>query len=487
MLRAYSTGKRSLIFRWFLYVSMTSFFVIYVSIVVALRKPENLTSLIGLFVFPFVLWLTSKNRLKVNWHTVYWAMMLQFVMALIILETKWGAAFIQWWGSRLTDLIGSARAGSVFMFGKTYTDHYFLMGAMPQALLLIVSLSVLTYLGVIKFIVETLGRALASCLGVSPVEGINAIGNIFLHVPESALLIQEYIADMTPSQLFVTYASGLSTVGGTSLIIFMSSGVPAAPLIAASTMSAPAALAASKLSFPSHSGEEVPVSTGNEDERLTKRTLLLEKPTSLMHSVIVGINQGIVLICQAVFFIMTFIIILEWVNNTLIWFGDRIGVENMTAEFLFSYMFYPIAFMMGVRSSDCLFVGELLGVRTFSFAVVAYPKLGPIMVNGRAFRAYVAGGVNNTWSYVGRNIVLDNLNQTLTGGVIDPRSEIIATYALCGSASFAIMGLIIGSFEAIVPNRIGEITHNIVRAMVVGTFASYLTACFAGLLFEEDI
>ncbi|XP_053374826.1 solute carrier family 28 member 3-like [Mercenaria mercenaria] len=206
-----------------------------------------------------------------------------------------------------------------------------------------------------------------------------------------------------------------------------------------------------------------------------------------MDSIILGISQSISLVVQVVAYVMTFIIILEFVNNTLIWFGDRIGVENMTIEFLFSYVFYPFAFIMGARPEDCLFIGELLGIRIFSLAIVAYPKLGPIIQNGMAYRSHIAESVNNTWTAVGNNILLDNLNQTLVGGVIDQRSEIIATYALCGSASFAVMGLIIGSFEVIVPHRIGEITEHIFRAMIAGTVASYLTACFAGLLYEEEV
>ncbi|WAR01097.1 S28A3-like protein [Mya arenaria] len=427
----------------------------------------------------------GKRSLVVNWHTVFWAMTLQFIMALLILKTTWGASIIQWCGERLQEFTRNGRAGSLFMFGEKYTDHPFVFGALPQAIAVIVGMSVLTYLGAIKFIVETVGRCLAFFLGISPAEGINAVGNIFLHVPESAMLIQEYIADMTPSELFVTYAGGLSTVGGTALVIFMASGVPAAPLVAASAMSAPAALAAAKLSFPSYDQEEVPIPSYESKNR--EKPSFLQKPTSLMHSIIIGINQSVVLMCQAVFFIMTFVIILEWINNTLIWFGDRIGVEQMTAEYLLGYIFYPFAYMMGTRVDDCLFVGQLLGIRTFSLAVVAYPKLGPIMLNGQDFREYVAASPNNTWSWVGNDLLLHETNTTLVGGVIDARSEIIATYALCGSASFAIMGLIIGSFEAIVQHRIGEITQNIFRALLVGTVASYLTACFAGLLYEGEV
>ncbi|XP_053375871.1 solute carrier family 28 member 3-like isoform X2 [Mercenaria mercenaria] len=411
----YAKGKRSLIVRWCLYVAMTAFMVVYVILFVARKTPENLRSLVGLFGFPFLLFLYSNNKRK----------------------------------------------------------------SMVQVFVLIIGMSVLTYLGVIKFVVETVGRALAFCIGTSPSEGINAVGNMFLHVPESVMLIQEYLPEMTPSQLFVTYAGGMATVGGVSLVIFMSSGVPAAPLVAASAMSAPAALAVAKLCFPSHDEEDTPIPI-NDGKSLAEKISFLRHPKSLMDSIILGIRQSISLVVQGVAYVMTFVIILEFVNNTLIWFGDRIGVENMTIEFLFSYVFYPFAFMMGAKSEDCLFIGELLGIRTFSLAIVAYPKLGPIMKNGVAYRDYIGNSVNNTWTAVGNDIFLDNLNHTLVGGVIDPRSEIIATYSLCGSASFAIMGLIIGSFEVIVPHRIGEITENIFRAMIAGTVASYLTACFAG-------
>lgn len=483
----YKKGKRSLVIRWILYVSMTVFMVAYVVIFVALKTPKNLWSLLGLFAFPLLMFLYSNNKRKVNWHTVYWSMALQFIMALLILKTAWGAAIIQWCGKRLQEFVANGNAGSVFIFGEKYTDHYFAFGSLVQAFCIIVGMSVLTYLGVIKFVVETAGRVLAFCLGTSPAEGINAVGNIFLHVPESAMLIQEYIEDMTPSQLFVTYAGGLATVGGVSLVIFMGSGVPAAPLVAASAMSAPAALAAAKLVFPSHDKEEIPVPRNDDGENIRSKVKFLRHPESLVDAVILGINQSVALVVQAISFIMTAVIILEFVNNTFIWFGDRIGVENMTIEYLFSYVFYPVAFLMGARSEDCLFIGELLGVRTFSLAVVAFPKLGPIIQNGIAYRQYISEGVNNTVTYMGNDILLDKLNRTLVGGVIDGRSEVIAIYALCGSASFAIMGLIIGSFEVIVPHRITEITDNILRAMVAGTVASYLTACFAGLLFEDTV
>ncbi|XP_045173475.2 solute carrier family 28 member 3-like [Mercenaria mercenaria] len=482
----YSKGKSSLILRWFLYVAMTVFMVVYVIMFVAMETPGNLRSLIGLFGFPFLMFLYSNNKRKVNWHTVYWAMALQFIMALLILKTSWGASIIRWCGDRLESFIGNGEAGSIFIFGEKYKDHPLAFGSTVQAFVLIVGMSVLTYLGVIKYVVETVGRALSFCIGTSPSEGINAVGNIFLHVPESVMLIQEYLPDMTPSQLFVTYAGGMATVGGVSLVIFMSSGVPAAPLVAASAMSAPAALATAKLCFPSHDEEEVPIPT-KDGKGLAEKATFLRHPKSLMDSIMLGIRQSVSLVVQVVAYVMTFVIILEFVNNTLTWFGDRIGVENMTIEFLFSFVFYPFAFMMGARPEDCLLIGELLGIRTFSFAIVAYPKLGPIMLNGLAYRSYIGDSVNNTWTHAGDDIVLDNLNQTLVGGVIDQRSEIIATYALCGSASFAIMGLTIGCFEVIVPNRKGEITENIFRSMVAGTVASYLTASFAGLLYDDAV
>ncbi|KAL4223564.1 hypothetical protein ACF0H5_017034 [Mactra antiquata] len=485
---SFSKGKRRIIMRWTLYVAMTIFMVTYVVIFVAIKTPSNLRSLVGLFVLPLLLFLYSNNKRKINWHTIYWAMSLQFIMALLILKTTWGASIIQWFGTRLEELVSNGNAGSEFIFGETYYEHPFVFKSMVQVFVLIVGLSVLTYLGVIKFVVETFGRALAFCIGTSPPEGINAVGNIFLHVPESAMLIQEYICDMTPSQLFVTYAGGLSTVGGVALVIFMTSGVPAAPLIAASAMSAPAALAAAKLAYPSTEDEEVPQKPGDDGDNKTPtdRQGILRHPTSLMDSIVLGINQSVVLVVQAVAFVLTATIILEFLNNTILWFGQRLGYEDITIEFLVAYLFYPFAYMMGAEAEDCLFIGKLLGVRTFSLAIIAFPKLGPIIQNGQQFRKYTAASVNNTWTKVGDDIFLDNLNTTLVGGVIDARSEIIATYALCGSASFAVMGHIVGSFDVIVPHRMEEITKHIFRAMIVGTIASYLTACFAGLLYEDD-
>ncbi|KAL4224356.1 hypothetical protein ACF0H5_017810 [Mactra antiquata] len=481
----YNTGRRSLIIRWCLYIAMAIFMVIYVIMFVAMKTPSNLRSLIGIFTFPFLLFLYSNNKRKVNWHTIFWCMSLQFVMALLVLKTSWGSSIIEWCGDRLQEFIKNGEAGSEFVFGKTWRDHRFVMGSMVEAFVLIVGLSVISYLGVITFIVETVGSILATMIDVKPVEGINAIGNIFLNIPESIMLVQDYLPEMTPSQLFVTYAGGLSTVSGVALVIFVTSGVQASALVAASAMSAPAALACAKLVFPSTKDEKIP--ERKDDVSGRRPTAFLRHPTSLLDAIILGINQSLAIVVQVTAFIMTAVIILEFLNNTMVWFGDRIGVDEMTVEFLLSYVFYPFGYMMGARSEDCLFIGELLGIRTFSFAVVAYPKLGTVVQNGLKFREYISEGDNNTWTQVGKDIFLDNRNETLVGGVMEARSEIIATYALCGSASFAILGMIMGSVEVIVPHRSKEVNTHIFRAMIAGTVASYLTACFAGLLHEEGV
>ncbi|XP_053373042.1 solute carrier family 28 member 3-like [Mercenaria mercenaria] len=247
---SYKYGSRPKVIRWCLYLVWAAIMVYYLISNVALKDPGKLRSLGGYIAFILILVIISNNRRKINWHCVVWGSAMQCLLGYFIIKTTAGATVILWLSDRLMEFMDYSRVGAKFVFGDSYMDHRFAMQAMPSVIVFFAAIQVLIYLGTIQFIVRTLGKFLAIILDVSAPEATNACANIFLGGIESAILVIEYIDSMPTSRLFTLMTNWFASCGGSALIQFISFGVPASYLLAASAMSAPAALVCAKITFP---------------------------------------------------------------------------------------------------------------------------------------------------------------------------------------------------------------------------------------------
>ncbi|KAL5006235.1 hypothetical protein ScPMuIL_015041 [Solemya velum] len=451
-----------------LYLGMSGFIVAFLAVDVVARDSRNLMSLIGIFVFTGLLVLFSRNRSKIPWHTVFWGMSLQFIFALLILRTREGAGTVKWIGERLEEFFSYSDPGAKFLFGDSYEDHRFVFKTAPAVIVFCVAISVLIYLGVIQFIVESMGSFLGYLLGTTPPESINTVANIFVGTAESALIVGAYLKTMTESELFVVMAGGMASIGGVAMITYISIGIPSSYIFAASVMSAPAALASSKLFFPPEQKTfKGKITNGN-----------ISTAKNIIQAVSQGAVQGLKLVSVIIVNLLAYFSIMQFLNSTVEWFGNRAGVQGLTFEFILGRLMYPVAFVMGTDAEDCTVVGQLLGVRSTTSALISYIGLAKLIRNRKTFEQYTEIS-NNTWRYIGRDIYLENSNATLVNGIITNRSEVIASYAMCGFASIGVMGMSIGTLGALAPSRLPEFTRFALKAFVVGTIASYYTACVA--------
>ncbi|XP_025093354.1 solute carrier family 28 member 3-like [Pomacea canaliculata] len=466
------------ILRWVLYVLMAGFAVIFVIVDIALREPRNLMSLTGMAFFVIVLYITSTDPARVNWHPVFWGMSLQYIFALLIIRTTWGYDAFQWLGDRVTELLKYSNAGAQFVFGDKYTYHMFAFQVLPVIVYFSSLISVLYYLGVMQSIIGIIGRFLAFCLDTSATESLNAAGNIFVGQTESPLLIRPFMETMTRSQLHAVMTGGFATVSGSVLGAYVSYGVNASYLLGASVMSAPAALAISKLTCPETEVNKI-------DE---KEVYKMEAGSS--HNVIEAASSGastaIQLVANVAVNVMAFLAILEFFNATLVWFGDRVGVDGLTFQFLCSYVFYPMAFLMGVDTQDCRRVAQLIGYKTFTNEFVAYIEMGKLLDNGKVYSNYTATfGPDAPIEHNGLDVTLTQWGTVLIGGFLTARSELITTYALCGFSNLGSMGIQLGGLGAMAPNRKTDLSRLVLRAMIAGNVACFMTACIAGLFFNQ--
>ncbi|XP_041367797.1 solute carrier family 28 member 3-like isoform X2 [Gigantopelta aegis] len=421
--------------RWVLYVVSAVAIIVVLVVKVALETPDNLVSLAGLTTFILVTYIISMNPARVKWHPVYWGLILQFYFALVILRTRWGYEAFRWMGDRVAEFLAHTRAGSEFVFGRQ-PAFSMAFSVMPMVTFFSAVISVLYYLGVMQAIVGVIGRFLGFCLGTTPAESLNAAGSIFIGM------------------------------------------IPANHLLSASVMSAPAALAMSKLMCPE---TEEPIISADD-----YGTMEDSEDRNLIDAITTGATTSIKLIASMIVNLIAFLALLAFVNATLTWFGERVDIHNLTFELICSYVLYPVALAMGTRPQDCRRVARLVGVKTFTNEFIAYERLKDLLENKKRWLNYTqVYNSSSDWLWHDQDAFLVRTNETLVGGFLSVRSELISTYALCGFANFGSVGILLGALSTLAPKRKPEMSRIILRAMIAGNIACFMTACIAGLFFQE--
>ncbi|KAL4221927.1 hypothetical protein ACF0H5_017979 [Mactra antiquata] len=474
--------KAFTILHWILVAATSLFIIIFIIVDVALREPRNLISGLGMIVFILLFFVFSKHPAKVKFRPVFWGLALQFYFALLILRTKFGYDAFEWLGERVREFLEHTDAGSSFVFGNPqYLMHFFAFKVLTVIIFFSAVISVLYYLGVMQFVICYIARFLAWCLDTSPTESLNAAANIFIGQSESPLMIRPFVKDMTKSELHAVCTGGFATIAGSVLAAYIAMDVPANHLLSASVMSAPAALAMSKLFWP-----ETKQSKARAEEvyNMKKGT-----ESNIIEAASNGAAVSIGLIANIAVNLIAFLAFLHFFDSTLIWFGHRVGLhgnDEVSFTFICSYVFYPISWLLGTPPSDVRKVAGLIGTKTFLNEFVAYADLAVFINNTNVYHDYMRNetGFNNGTTWNGNDIILNYYNEPLVGGIMTDRGIVIATYALCGFSNIGSIGIMLGALGIMAPNRKKDITKVIVRAMIAGNVACFMTACISGLLYQ---
>jgi len=384
---------------------------------------------------------------QINWQPVFLGFALQFIFGLLILRTQIGLDFFQWLGDRVSIFLSFSSAGTEFLFDDIFN---FAFSVLPVIVFFSAFTYVCFYLGVLQGVITKIAYVLQITMGTSPAESINAAGNIFIGQTEAPLLIRPFLNGMTKSELHAVMTGGFATIAGSVLAAYVKSGISASHLLSASVMSAPAALAMAKLMYPETEEPEFK----NVDDIEVEKT----DEKNVFEALAVGASMSISLVANIAVMLIAFLSMLKLANEILGWFGGMIGLDEFSFEFICSYVFMPFAYIMGVSWDDAFIVGELLGVKTFLNEFIAYKRLGALIFNR----------VNEN----------DKAQMSI-------RSEVITTYALCGFANFGSMGVQLGGISALAPSRRPVLAKVVFRALIAGTMACFMTACIAGLLYDE--
>jgi CNT family concentrative nucleoside transporter len=395
--------------------------------------------LLGMVVMLGIAYGLSTNRRAINWRTVIVGTLLQVVFAVVILKTPWGQAFFLWMSDVVTAFLDFADAGSQFIFGDDFKDHYFAFKVLSTIIFFSSFIAVLYHVGLIQKVVKGFAFVMMRLMGTSGAESLSASGNIFVGQTEAPLLVRPYVKDMTMSELMAVMTGGFATIAGGVLAAYVGMGVSAGHLISASVMSAPAALVMAKLMFPE---TEESVTAG--DVRVEVKTPYV----NVIDAAAEGAGAGLKLALNVGAMLLAFISLIAVINALLAWLGGLFGWEVLSLEWLLGWIFRPLAWLMGVPWHEAGEVGSLLGIKTVVNEFVGYLQL----------------------------------QEMREAGALSERSEVIATYALCGFSNFSSIAIQIGGIGGIAPERKHDLAKLGLRAMVAGSLACFQTATIAGLL-----
>ncbi|WGV24565.1 NupC/NupG family nucleoside CNT transporter [Halotia branconii] len=400
---------------------------------------ERAISALGILIFIAISYALSVRRDAVRWRTVAWGLGLEFVLALAILKTPWGLNVFKSLGDIVSNFLAFSDVGAKFVFGENFKEHLFAFQVLPTIIFFSAFISVLYYYGILQRIVNVFAWVMMKTMKTSGSESLSCAGNIFLGPTESALMVKPYVAKMTQSELHAVMTGGFSTIAGGVLGAYLSFGIPAEHLIAAFFMTAPTSLIVSKLLYP-----ETEVSQTVGKAKMDTETSYI----NVIDAATAGAIDGVKLAVNVGVMIIAFLGLLAAVNALLGWLGTRVGLQQLSLQWILSFIMAPVAFFMGVPWADCREIGALLGTKTILNEFIAF---------------------------------LD-LKQLIESGKISQRAVIIATYALCNFANIGSIGITIGGITGMAPNRQHDLARMGVRAMIGGLLAGFITACIAGVL-----
>ncbi len=426
---------------------------------------DILRGLLGMAVMLGILFLISSDRKNINWRLVGAGILLQIGLGLLVFKVEMATLAFDAVASFFVKVLDFTNAGIDFLlipFGATAMDsalNNFVFKILPTIIFFSALSSMLYYFGILQIITKGIAWVMSKTMRLTGPESLAAAANVFIGQTEAPLVIKPYLERMSRSEIMCLMSGGFATIAGSvfaAYVGFLGGDDPVARqlfarhLLTASIMSAPAAIIAAKMLLP-------------ESKEISLEDQALEVPkeqsgSNVLDAITRGstdglklaVNVGVMLLVFTAFISMINFFLAEGLGN---WTGLNDYVVSstngrftgFTLEYILGLVFAPVAWLLGVPAQDTMLVGQLLGMKT---------------------------AINEFYAYA----QLPGLKETMM-----PKSILISTYALCGFANFASIGIQIGGISAIAPGQRKNLTELGFKAMIGGTIAAFLTAIIAGM------
>ncbi|KAJ2358941.1 hypothetical protein IWW50_001092 [Coemansia erecta] len=360
------------------------------------------------------------------------------------MKTRWGSDLFSWLAGITSGFLAFSRFGTGLLFGQGTLDSGAIAITMFPAIIFFASfVQIMYYLGCVQWLLKHIGWFFFKLLDTSGAEAIVASASPFIGQSENVLLVKDYLPHMTNSELHACMTAGFATISGSVFQAYVALGIDAKNLITACIMSIPCSLALSKIRYP------------ETEEPLTRGRIVIskhEKEVNVLHAMANGAATGMNLSLLILATVVGMVSLIYAIDFCLTWLGQFVGIPSLTLELVLGYIFYPLTWLLGVPGQDVMQVAQLLGLKLIGNEFIAYSKL-----------TGASGG--------------PAIQEQL-----DPRSLMIAHFALAGFANTGSVAQVIASFGSLAPSRKGDISRLALSACLTGAIATMMTAAIVSMI-----
>ena len=389
-------------------------------------------NLLGIVLILVICWLISWDRKNIKWKIVIKALIAEIIIALIIVKVPIGQKIITIMSNGLTAVINCGNEGLSFVFGDLFSGNLsiFIIQSLGNIIFVSALVGVLYYLGVIGFVVKWIGKAIGKIMGTTEVESFVAVANMFLGHTDSPILVSKYLKDLTDSEIFVILVSGMGSMSASILGGYHALGIPMEYLLIASAMVPIGSIMLSKIVSP-QTEEAKSITDVKMDNKGNN--------SNVIDALAEGASTGMQMVISIGASIVGFVGIVAVINLFL-------GFFNITLSDIFSYVFAPFGFLLGLDGNNILMEGSLLGNKLILNEFVAFQDLGANLSN------------------------------------LDARTGMICAISLCGFANLSSMGMCIGGIGVLCPEKRGTISRLVFKSMISGVFVSIMSALIISIV-----
>jgi CNT family concentrative nucleoside transporter len=403
---------------------------------------------LGIVCFVALVLGCSSAPRAVNWRTVGWGLVLQLGFALFILKFRigdWrpGYALFAKLAAAVEQFLRFTRAGAEFVFGGLANQEVmsqvfpggfvFAFMGLPVIIFVAACFSVLYHVGALQFLVRIVARLMMRLMQTSGAETLAGVAEVFLGHTEAPLVVRPYVVRMTQSELLAIMTTGLATISGGMMAVYIAIGADPVAILTTSVMAAPCGLYLAKILLPE---------TEEPETRGQAETAVDRPHANVVDAFAAGASEGTGLAINVGAMLIAFLAMLALINHLL-----GMVHPDLSLAAIFARVLSPAALLIGVPVADVPAVADLLGTKLVANEFVAYIKLTS------EYRA-----------------------------TMSPEAFSLATYALTGFANVGSIGILLGGLGAMAPSRRGDLARLSGRALFGGFLATMINAAIASML-----
>ena len=417
---------------------------------------ERFQGIFGILLILAIAFLFSNNKKKINYRLVFSGLGLQLLIGILVLKIPAVTSFFQLLGKAMGKIEQFSRQGAAFVYGgvgamtPTGVNDFvnggfvFAFNVTATIILVCVLVALFYHFGIMQRIIAVIAKAMNTIMRVSGAEALSNVASAFVGQVEAQVMIRPYLATMTKSEILASMSGSLACIAGGILIVYANMGAAAgmdlAPkLITASLMAAPGALVIAKILFPET----------ETSQTLGKVTLEVKSQYSnTIDAITHGAGDGFKIAMNVIAMLIGFIALIALVDWSLLKIGHLFSANiDLSLNYIFGKIFYPMAWAMGIPSIDIQSAATLLGQKLTINEFVAFKSLTSKVVP-----------------------------------ILTEKGLLIVSIAICGFANFSSVGMLIGGIGELAPSRRKDLAELGLKALLAGTLASYLSASIAGIL-----